>query len=970
MAKFTGHTITSDSALGAAKIQRSLRFYEPNYDDQNSTAATNLTRTPSSTGNQKIWTFSSWIKKFNAIGTGDGDSGYIYSANDSSSAYTSLYFQDDQLHTYFDPGNNYGSVSDRKFRDPNSWFHLVHQVDATNTVQKIWINGEELSLNSGRNPGNNNYPVNQSGKTFYIGKASWKGQGFQGYLAEVHFIDGSLIAPTEFGFTDPVTNIWMPKRFEKSNIPNKKGTTFSGSGWTVSGGGGFSGSKPITNAYNGSIGTSNSDVANNSAGGAYLTWDTSAYNLTGNLKIFCWSDGGEYDIYVNGNSGSTTKVGDTPSGSGNAAWIDCGTFSHIKEIQFSGTTYNTDTGLGSSGVYIAGFLVNGTLLRDDMPEYGTNGFYLDFSDNSSTSTLGIDKSPNGNDFAANNFSVAAWPDNDSVIDTPTNNFNTFNDNDRNSNVILINGGLQTNATATGGHYPAFTAMPVKSGKWYLEWKFLTNDSGLPSIMEAVHDGNSYNTDSTVGNNTSTVNKRGYGFLPGNGNTSAEGGYASYGSALSSSDIGQCAFDADTGKIYWGKNNTWFNSGNPETGANPAFSGIDMTKEYLFTWHVYGNNNNVSVNFGSQGFTYTPPSGFKALCTENLSLKQTPSAIKPQKHFECLLYTGTGGSHNVTGLEFEPDLVWAKNRQDAGYHHDLYDTVRGNNLRLFSSQSQGEATGYLQFGVNGGFSLTAGGGININTKSHVAWCWKAGGAAVSNSDGTVTSSISVNREAGFSIVTYTGNATANQTVGHGLGAAPNIVITKRRNSSDNWQVYWNSQGSGQATSRNGFLNLSNAMNNPAHVDQWGGAVVTSTTFPLGASDVSNNGSGDTYVSYCWTGIPGYSKFGEYTGNGSATGNYVHCGFRPRWIMTKRVSGGTGNWYMWDTVREFNVNNSPLQANDAGSEPANYDNSIDILSDGFKLRASNAGTNGNGDTYMFMAFAEQSGVTPFNTVPNSH
>ena len=118
------------------------------------------------------------------------------------------------------------------------------------------------------------------------------------------------------------------------------------------------------------------------------------------------------------------------------------------------------------------------------------------------------------------------------------------------------------------------------------------------------------------------------------------------------------------------------------------------------------------------------------------------------------------------------------------------------------------------------------------------------------------------------------------------------------------------------------------------------------------------------------FPGYSKFGEYTGNGSSTGNYVHCGFRPRWIMTKRVSGGTGNWYIWDTVREFNVNNSPLQANDGGSEPANYDNSIDILSDGFKLRASNAGTNGNGDTYMFMAFAEQSGVTPFNTFPNAH
>ena len=453
MGKFTGHTITSDSALGAAKIKRSLRFYEPNPSDQNSTAATNLTRTPSSTGNRKIWTFSSWFKKFNCIGTGNDSAAYIYGAY-SGSDYFALYFQEDEIHTYYSPGNNYGTTGDRKFRDPTSWFHLVHQVDATNTVQKIWINGEQLSLNSSRNPGNSDYPMNQSGVQFVLGKASWKGNGYNGYLAEVHLIDGSLIAPTDFGFTDPVTNIWMPKRYE------------------------------------------------------------------------------------------------------------------------------------------------GT--------HGTNGFYLDFSDNSSTSTLGIDKSLNGNDLAATNLSVAAWPDNDSVIDTPTNNFNTFNDNDRNSNVPLANGGLETAATATGGHYPIFTTKAIKSGKWYLEWKFKTNNSGLPSIMEAQHDSNSWSTDSTVGNNTSTVNKRGYGFLPGNGNTSAEGGYASYGSALTSSDIGQCAFDADTGKIYWGKNGTFFNSGNPETGANPAFSGIDMTKEYLFTWHVYGSNNNVSVNFGAQGFTYTPP----------------------------------------------------------------------------------------------------------------------------------------------------------------------------------------------------------------------------------------------------------------------------------------------------------------------------------------------------------------------------
>ena len=601
MAKFTGHTITSDSALGAAKIQRSLRFYEPNPSDENSTAATNLTRTPSSTGNRKIWTFSSWIKKFHCIGSGNASAAYIYGAY-SGSDYFSLYFQEDQLYSYYSPGNNYGSLSDRKFRDTSSWFHLVHQVDATNTVQKIWINGVEESLSSSRNPGNSDYPMNQSGVALVIGKASWKGQGFNGYLAEVHLIDGSLVAPTDFGFTDPVTNIWTPKRYE------------------------------------------------------------------------------------------------------------------------------------------------GT--------HGTNGFYLDFSDNTGTTTLGIDKSTNGNDLTANNFSVAVWPDGDSVIDTPTNSFNTFNDNDKNPNVPLANGGLETAATATGGHYPAFTTIPVKSGKWYLEWKFLTNDSGLPSIMEAAHDSNSYNTDSTVGNNTSTVNKRGYGFLPGNGNKSSESGYASYGSSLSSSDIGQCAFDADTGKIYWGKNNTWFNSGNPETGANPAFSGIDMSKEYLFVWHVYGNNNNVSVNFGAQGFTYTPPAGFKALCQQNLPLDRTLSVVtRPQRHFDTLIWDGNSTQdRNITGLEFKPDMVWIKSRSHAvyggglSYHHLIWDVLRGVGSNTIGASSRKELTvnqnyeegrganytdyyGHVNSFNEDGFQLDFVSGqppfyVNQTSRTYVAWCWKA------------------------------------------------------------------------------------------------------------------------------------------------------------------------------------------------------------------------------------------------------
>ena len=379
---------------------------------------------------------------------------------------------------------------------------------------------------------------------------------------------------------------------------------------------------------------------------------------------------------------------------------------------------------------------------------------------------------------------------------------------------------------------------------------------LPSIMEAVHDGNSYNTDSTVGNNTSTVNKRGYGFLPGNGNTkSAEGGYASYGSALTSSDIGQCAFDADTGKIYWGKNNTWFNSGNPETGANPAFSGIDMTKEYLFTWHVYGNNNNVSVNFGSQGFTYTPPSGFKALCTENLSLKQTPTAIKPQRHFAVFTYTGTGSygtdyTFTNSDVDFTPDLVWIKGRP-VSQPHTLSDSVRGVAKQLNSADGAAETTNAHRVNsfIKGGFTSGTDGYTNWAGRTFVAWCWKAGGAAVSNSDGSITSSISANQTAGFSIVTWTGTGSAG-TIGHGLGDTPKIVIVKRRSGEDNWQVYW----IGAGTERSGFLSLTNAFSNGANTSYWGTSEPTSTVFSVGSSATQTNASGETYVAYCWSEIP--------------------------------------------------------------------------------------------------------------------
>ena len=806
MGKFTGHTITSDSALGAAKIKRSLRF---NHDD-----SPYLSFTPSTTGNQKIWTFSALIKRTEVT----DDRHYIYSANDGNSGYFALYFDNDNIKTYFDPGNNYGTVNDREYRDVTAWMHIVHQVDATNTVQRIWINGVEETLSSSRNPGNNNYPMNESGKSIVIGRHSWGTSYYSNwYLAEVNHVDGQLISPTDFGFTDPVTNIWMPKRYE------------------------------------------------------------------------------------------------------------------------------------------------GT--------YGKNGFYLDFSDNSSTAALGIDNSPNGNDFTVNNFSVGAWPDNDSVIDTPTNNFNTFNHNDKNTNVPLVNGALETAATATGGHYPAFTTMPVKSGKWYLEWKLLTNDSCLPSIMEAEHDNTSYNTDSTVGNNTSTVNKRGYGFQTGNGNKKSESGNESYGSAMTSSDTGQCAFDADTGKIYWGKNNTWFDSGNPETGANPAFSGIDMSKEYLFAWHVYGNNNNVSVNFGSQGFTYTPPAGFKALCQQNLPLTQSPSVIsRPQRHFEAITYSGNGSARSITGLEFKPDFVWIKERTAGTTSGNrLFDSIRGAGNVLLSDSTSAEldrSTELTSFDTNG-FSLGDATTVNENGSTVVAWCWKAGGTAVTNNDGSIASSVSANQEAGFSIVVYTGNGTAGGggTIGHGLGKTPEIMFVKNRADASNWSVNGNAGGRLIYGTNKLQLHVSSALVSDTNEV----TAANATTFTVTTSGATN-GQNDSHVAYCWVSVPGFSKFGKYTGNGSSNGQYIHLGFRPACIIIKNTTTAT-SWVIYDNKRSpFNEVDEVLYPSGTGQR-ATGDNEVDFLANGFKYRAAANKVNSGNKIYIYMAWAEHPGITSFDTFPNA-
>ena len=320
------------------------------------------------------------------------------------------------------------------------------------------------------------------------------------------------------------------------------------------------------------------------------------------------------------------------------------------------------------------------------------------------------------------------------------------------------------------------------------------------------------------------------------------------------------------------------------------------------------------------------------------------------------------------------MVWLKSRTQ-GYRHYFFDSVRGTGQKALSSSmrvAEGNDAGSLTSFNRGGFTFPGSSGFNDNgsgTDGVLALCWKAGGTAVSNSDGDITSSVSVNEEAGFSIATYTGTYSSGSnsatTIGHGLGKVPKCAFFKKRSDTGNWMVYHEGLGN----THNLYLNTNDSKQDDAHA--FFDTSPTSSLFTFGISGFLN-ASGQTYVGYFWAEIPGYSKFGSYTGNGSADGRFTYIGFRPAWIMIKR-STGTQNWRIFDIKRNpFNDVDLNLQANtnDAEFESSAY-NAVDFLANGFKLRGTNAdeGTNQNGETYVYFAFAEQPGVTPFDTFSNA-
>ena len=321
--------------------------------------------------------------------------------------------------------------------------------------------------------------------------------------------------------------------------------------------------------------------------------------------------------------------------------------------------------------------------------------------------------------------------------------------------------------------------------------------------------------------------------------------------------------------------------------------------------------------------------------------------KPSDYFNTILWSGNSSTNALTGVGFQPDWVWVKERSSIS-NHQTYDSVRGTTKQLEPNTTGAEgtiSTGVTSFDTDG-FTVGNNSDLNSSGETYVGWNWLASNTTASNTDGSITSTVSANTTSGFSIVSYTGTG-ANATVGHGLNQALDMVIVKNRNDADDW-IVWHNALAGSEFIR---LNLTNAKQ--TGTTSWNSTVPTSSVFSLGSRN-GTNGSGDSMIAYCFAEKKGYSKFGSYTGNGNADGTFVYTGFKPSLIITKRTDS-TSNWRIGDNKRDgFNDNNHTLFPDLSNAEDTS--NRWDMYSNGFKLRTTNTSVNASGGTYIYMAFAE--------------
>lgn len=831
----------------AYQIDNSLRF------NDNDTAY--LTRTPASASNRKTWTWSGWVKRGLL-----GSTLSLFYAGTTSNDQTNFALQatgsDTDRLILFSSTSGATSINvdtaGIQYRDPTAWYHFVLSVDTTQATNsdgvKIWVNGvlqnSTYSTYTQDAETQVNNTIEHSTGSINPGTRS---QYFDGYLSEVHLIDGQALSPTSFGEFDS-HGVWSP-------------------------------------------------------------------------------------------------------------------------IAYTGT-------------------------------YGTNGFYLDFED---SSDLGNDASGNANDWTPTSL-VAS----DQVLDTPTNNFFTLNPLTRDA-VTLQEGNLYANAPSYWSVVLSSAALP-REGKWYIESLVGTRNGSycgqgfVPANEGRFRDDDGralyygpidYAITFNYGLGVAT-NGSGFGYYDTVGTTSYPITEPDGTTIQSSGELHIChAIDFDNERYWAGTafsantSVTWF--GPSGAGADPTTpsTGLDISgylakfKQNLVFGHAPNNvsgNPYAYVNFGQDGtfagnetsgnytdlngignFKYEPPSGFLALCSQNLP---EPEYKDGEQYFKAVTYTADGSSNiSISSLDFSPDFIWIKSR-DLLANHVLWDRNRGAGVYVPSDfDSVNSETSQVQLASfdSNGFTVNYGAGqVNFSTNSYVAWCWKAGGTKQTNTSGGITSNVSVAASDFLSIVDYTGSGSAS-TVGHGLSAAPEMIMIKNRDQADSWAVYHEGIAGDAETD---YLVLNTNAAAVDNINRWNDTAPTSSVFSVGTDD-SVNASTERFIAYCFRSVEGLCKVGSYKGNGAADGAFVYCGFKPAYIMVKR-SSSTGSWYLYDNARSVNNEiDDQVKAETQAIETTGSEE-FDFLATGFKARTTDAEINGNTNTMVFIAFAEH----PFggiNTTP---
>ena len=923
-------------ADAAFTLEKSVRF---NDDD-----SAYLNRTPSSAGNRKTWTWAGWIKRsstgnqrfFTAGANGTYDSMFQFVEQGSHS----------QLEVWnYQAGDKAKKRTKALFRDFSAWYHVV--VSCTSSTLKIYVNGTEADYESGASnvdPDGSDWSFNST-VSHTIGKTAWGSEYFNGYLADVYWIDGQAKDPTDFGAFDD-NGVWQAAAYSGSfgtngfhlfDFANESGIGNDSSGndndWTVNNlsnvvGNGNWISQVVTTGgsrdYDSSYGvpqmfdnSTSTEMLN--GGGTSSTWTpVGGLAFSSSFKMAAYDqDGGS--ITFNWSGGSYTWTLPTSNNTYPLTELSSYLTSPLTSITWS--TPNIQ------GPYVYEVQVDGVRLVDN--QYTDTDVLFDVPTNGTQSDTGAGGEVSGN--------YATW--NPLVLNKA-----------QNSTASLSNGNLDFNVSSSGYAATISTIAVGSSGKYYCEISFegtkinSTNYAYLgvvpaSSQQEFASSDNeadmhrALNALSITASHSLTRSAIGTGTNNTNADWNTSTGYQE-------SDVIGIAIDLDNNVLAFYKNGTTL-------GTYPH--SLQSGEQYFVFAEDWANGNDITkyiLNAGQRGFAYAAPSGFKALCTTNLP---TPVIAKGSNYFAAKTYTGNAGTQAITGLEFSPDFLWIKNRADSsGGAHRLFDTIRGTNSTLYSNLDLGPTSpsnSLTSFDSNG-FTVGSGNFVNGSGDGMIAWAWDAGTSTASNTDGDITSQVRASQTAGFSIVKYSGSGTDGDTVGHGLNAKPESIWIKGLKDGDDWQIYHSGLGGPQYQM---FLNVDGSRQTRSAV--LNSTEPTSSVFTLGNYDDSNDGSTD-YIAYCFAPVAGYSAFGSYTGDGTDK-KFIYLGFRPAFVLIKRTD--TGAWVLIDSARSpSNEFTNWLRPNESEAESTN--NKFDIVSNGFVLRKNDSFTNQSNQDFIYFAFAE--------------